>query len=290
VTSRPDVAESRPVVEAPTGSTRLGAVIGHPVAHSLSPTIYNAAFATLGLDWVFVAFDVEEGSGTAAVEAMGPLGIDWMSVTMPHKSDAARAVEELSGDAQTLGVANCVVNHDGRLVGHSTDGEGFLRALAAETGFEPAGRACVVLGAGGAARAVALALVRAGSAELVVVNRNRERGEQAAAMAGGAARTGTADDVARADLIVNATPVGMGTDAALPLDPALLQPGQVVADLVYEPAETPLLAAAAARGLTTVNGVGMLVQQAALQFELVMARPAPLDAMRQAARSRLDDP
>jgi shikimate dehydrogenase len=275
---------------APTGTTRLGAVIGHPIRHSLSPTIYNAAFAAVDLDWVFVAFDVAEGGGGDAVHAMRVLGIDWLSVTMPHKAVAADAVDELTDDARALHAVNCVVSREGRLVGHSTDGAGFVRALQAEVGFTPAGRSCAVLGAGGAARAVVLALARAGASEVVVVNRTRSRAEEAAALAADVARVGSDPDVTGADLVVNATSVGMGGDARSPIDPDRLREGQVVADLVYEPPVTRLLAAAAARGLVTVNGVGMLVQQAGLQFEQVIGQPAPIDAMDEAARSRLDGP
>ena len=275
---------------APTGTTRLGAVIGHPIRHSLSPTIYNAAFAAVDLDWVFVAFDVAEGAGGDAVHAMRVLGIDWLSVTMPHKAVAADAVDELTDDARALHAVNCVVNREGRLVGHSTDGAGFVRALQAEVGFTPAGRSCAVLGAGGAARAVVLALARAGASEVVVFNRTRSRAEEAAALAADVARVGSDPDVTGADLVVNATSVGMGGDARSPIDPDRLREGQVVADLVYEPPVTRLLAAAAARGLVTVNGVGMLVQQAGLQFEQVIGQPAPIDAMDEAARSRLDGP
>lgn len=272
----------------PSGTTRLGAVIGHPIRHSLSPIIYNAAFAAAGLDWVFVALDVPDGAGREALDAMRVLGIDWLSVTMPHKAAAADAVDELTDDARALHAVNCVVNRDGRLVGHSTDGPGFVRALDAEIGFTPAGRSCAVLGAGGAARAVVVALARAGAAEVVVVNRTPARAEEAAALAGRVGRVGAADDVTGADLVVNATPVGMGGDRAAPIDPDHLRAGQVIADLVYEPPMTPLLAAAAARGLVTVNGLGMLVQQAALQFEQVIGQPAPVDAMDEAARSQLD--
>jgi shikimate dehydrogenase len=272
----------------PTSTTRLGAVIGHPIRHSLSPTIYNAAFATADLDWIFVALDVADDAGRDAVDAMRVLGIDWLSVTMPHKFAAADAVDELTDDARALHAVNCVINRDGRLVGHSTDGAGFVRALHAELGFTPAGRSCAVLGAGGAARAVILALAQAGAAEVVVVNRTRSRAEEAVALAGAVGRVGSDGDVTGTDLVVNATSVGMGDDAGLPVDPDRLRAGQVVADLVYAPLVTPLLAVAAARGLVTVDGVGMLVQQAGLQYEQVIGRPAPVDAMDEAARSRLD--
>jgi shikimate dehydrogenase len=262
-------------------------VIGDPIRHSLSPVIFNAAFADHGLDWVFVAFEVPEGKAPAAIDAMRVLDIGWLSVTMPHKAAVAAVVDRLSPDAEALDSVNCVINDGGVLVGESTDGEGFVRALHAETGFVPEGRRCAVLGAGGAARAVVLALARAGAHEVVVVNRTEARAVHAVALAGEAGRLGGVDDLAGVDLIVQATPVGMGKDATLAFDPGLLRTGQVVADLVYQPESTPLVVAARERGLTAVGGLGMLVHQAVLQFERVTSETAPVEVMMAAARSAL---
>lgn len=275
---------------APTGTTRVGAVIGDPVRHSLSPVLYNAAFAELDLDWVFVAFEVPAGAARAALDAMRTLDIGWYAVTMPHKQDVARAVDELTPEAAALDSVNCVVQRDGRLTGHSTDGEGFVRALRAEVGFDLGGASCLVLGAGGAARAVVAAVAAAGAREVVVVNRTPANAVRAAELAGPAGRVGEQADVARADVVVNATPLGMGEDASLPLDESLLRGGQVVVDLVYEPEVTPLLRAARARGARPVGGLGMLVHQAALQLELVIGQPAPVEVMQRAARAALDAP
>ncbi len=253
----------------------------------MSPAIYNAAFAAREVDWVFVAFEVADGGASAALDAMRTLDLGWLSVTMPHKTAVARAVDRLSDDAAALEAANCVVNEGGALVGESTDGQGFLRALTHETDFDPDGRSCMVLGAGGAARAVVLALARAGAKDIVVVNRTPDRGEQAVALADGVARLGVAAEAAGVDLVVNATPIGMGGDHALPIPVDGLKEAAVVADLIYEPEVTPLLAAARARGLTAVGGLGMLVHQAGLQFERVLGQPAPLEAMAVAARQVL---
>lgn len=262
-------------------------MIGDPIRHSLSPTIYNAAFAEREADWVFVAFEVADGGARAALDAMRSLDLGWLSVTMPHKTAVAHGVDQLSEDAAALDAVNCVINDGGVLIGESTDGEGFLRALTQETAFDPAGRSCMVLGAGGAARAVVLALARAGASDVVVVNRTPERGEQAATLAGTVGRVGEAGDTAGVDLVVNATPVGMRDGEALPVDVGGLSEGAVVADLVYEPEVTPLVAAARARGLTAVGGLGMLIHQAGLQFERVLDQPAPLEAMAVAARDAL---
>ena len=271
----------------PTARTRLAAVIGAPVDHSLSPALHNAAFAATDLDWAYVAFHVEPGRVGDALTGMRALGIGGLSVTMPHKDDVAGLVDLPSADVTALGAANCVVpTTDGRLRGESTDGPGLVRSLI-DAGVDPAGARCCVLGAGGAARAVVLALARAGAAEVAVVNRTRSRGEQAAALAGS---VGSAVEAvpAAVEVLVNATSVGMGTDE-LPVDLAVLRPGLVVADLVYHPRRTALLAAAEAAGATAVDGIGMLVHQAALAFELWTGVAAPVEVMRRAALARLGD-
>jgi shikimate dehydrogenase len=265
----------------------LAAVIGHPVRHSLSPALHNAAFAALGLDCAYVAFDVPPDHAADALAAMRSLGLLGLSVTMPHKAAAAAAVDRLSPVAQRLGAVNCVRWEGEELVGENTDGGGFVRSLAEEAGFDAAGRRCVVFGAGGAARAVVLALHDAGAAEVAVVNRTRAAAVAAAALAGTRGRVlDDARDVADADLVVNATPLGMersgGDLDEMPTDPRLLHRGQVVADLVYHPLRTALLQAAESRGATTVNGVGMLLHQAGLAFEHWTGRVAPIAAMRDA--------
>jgi shikimate dehydrogenase len=266
-----------------TGSTRVAAVIGDPIRHSRSPAIHNAAFAAVGLDWVFVAFEVPAGAGRDAVRAVRGLGLGGMSVTMPHKQDAAWACDELTPDATALGVVNAVVPTDrGRLLGASTDGEGFLRSLR-DHGVEPGTRRAVVLGAGGAARAIVLALGNTG-ADVTVAARRPDAAESAAGLVRGARTVSLADcDVAAYDLVVNATPLGMQGEPP-PIDTEQLTPSQFLVDTVYHPVETPLLAAARARGVPCTNGLGMLVHQAALAFELWTGVDAPLDAMRAAAQ------
>lgn len=259
-------------------------IIGDPVAHSLSPAIHNAAFRSLGLDWVYVAFPVLAEQVSAALAGMRALGITGLNVTMPHKPAAAVAVDRLSATAAALGAVNTVVRRDDGLHGESTDGEGLLRALRAEPGFDPDGRRCLVVGAGGSARAAILALAGAGAREVVVVARRSEAAARAAALAGHRGRVGHADEVADVDLVVHATPAGMGVDRSpLPIDPARLASGQVVVDLVYDPPLTPLVAAARAGGATAVNGLGMLVHQAALSFRLWTGVDPPLDVMTSAA-------
>jgi len=277
-----------------TGATRVAAVIGDPISHSLSPVIHNAGFAAAGLDWVYVGLPVPPGRGAAAVEGMRALGIEGLSVTMPHKAEVLPALDEVSEDARALGAVNCVVRRGDVLRGENTDGAGFLAGLRTDFDFDPTGRTCVVLGAGGAARAVVLALARAGAASVQVVNRTASSAVAAAELAGPVGSVAGAEAVASADLVVNATSVGMrqgksGDAPALPCDAELLGEGQVVAELVYHPLRTALVEAATRRGARASNGVSMLVHQAAVAFELWTGVPAPLEAMRAAVDAHLGD-
>ena len=248
--------------------------------------MHNAAFRSLGLDWVYLAFEVAAGEAAAAVAGARALGVEGLSVTMPHKASVVAAVDRLSAVAEALAAVNTVVRLPGGLLkGENTDGAGFLEALRGDDGFEPAGRRCLVVGAGGAARAVVKALGDAGAVEVVVVNRTPANAETAAALAGSAGRVGVAGEAGEADLVVSAVPLGMAGrgDDDLPVDPADLGPGQLVVDLVSNPAVTPLVEAAMARGARAVNGLGMLVHQAALQLRLWTGESPPLDVMRSAA-------
>jgi shikimate dehydrogenase len=276
-------------------------VIGSPVAHSLSPLLHTSAFAALGLadSWRSFAFEVPPGQAAAALEAMRGADIAGLSVTMPHKADVAGLIDECSDVARQLTAVNCIHRQENRLYGTNTDGDGFLASLARGAAFEPTDKRCLVIGAGGAARAVILALARAGAADVAVVNRTPERAFDAAALAGSAGRAvdltehAIGDTAAVAHLVVNATPVGMdgvGTEqGAGPAEwlvaPDLLGAGQVAADLVYVPRQTPWLIEAAAAGATTLDGLGMLVHQAAAQLELWTGATPPVEAMWEAAEA-----
>lgn len=264
-------------------------MIGAPVRHSRSPAIHNAAFEALGLDWIYVALETPAGHAVGAVEGMRATGIRGLSVTMPHKAAVIPALDELTPTASRLESVNCIRRDGDRLIGDSTDGAGFVAGLRADFDLDPDGARCVVLGAGGAARAVVLALADAGAASVGVVNRTRARGEAAAALAGTRGASVPPEAISDADLVVNATSIGMqgasaGSDA-IPLDAALLGSGQVVAELIYHPERTALMDAASAAGCRTSNGLSMLVHQAAIAFESWTGQPAPLTVMAAAARS-----
>ena len=261
----------------------LAAVIGSPVGHSLSPAIHNAAFRALELPWVFVAWEVPEGYAPEALASMERFGVAGLSVTMPHKSAVAQALDSLTEEAEMLGAVNCVAREAGaetKLIGHNTDGYGIIASLREDAGFAPENSDCLVLGAGGAARAAVLALANAGAARVAVANRTPERAEQAAALAEDKGEVVPADAAGEFDLVVNATPMGMGElKDETPVSPMLLRPEQTVLDLIYNPAETAFLVQARDKGVSAHNGLGMLIHQAARAFELWTSQPAPLEAM-----------
>jgi shikimate dehydrogenase len=277
-----------------TGATRSAGVIGTPIQHSLSPSIFNAAFAACGLDWAYLAFEVPEGAAGLAMAGVRALGLEGVSVTMPHKAAVIDALDSLSEDAATLGAVNCVSRGGSGLEGHNTDGPGLVDALQIDEGIEVAGRRFAVVGAGGAARAVIRALGAAGAGEIIVINRSAGSAEAAAPLGGPRCRVGVVDDAAQADVVINATPLGMGvvvtTDGEpepLPVPAEWLGAGQVVVDLVYHPASTPFLQAARAQGAQAVNGLGMLIHQAAHAFRLWTHEEPPLEAMSAAAVAAL---
>jgi shikimate dehydrogenase len=273
------------------GATRVAAVLGLPVAHSLSPVIHNAAFAALEMDWTYVALPVEPGMVPAAVAGLRALGLAGANVTMPHKEAVADVMDELTDDAARLRAVNTIEVRGGALVGHNTDAPGFARFLERDAGFDPAGRTAVLFGAGGAARACALALARAGLTRIVVALREPARARPLADALDGYPTVVDVvgfDDAARveADLVVNGTPLGAhGETIALPT----VGPGSLVVDLLYRPASTPLQQAARATGAKAFGGLGLLLHQAALSFEVWTGRPAPLELMSAAAVAALAD-
>jgi shikimate dehydrogenase len=279
------------------GQVRSGAsfhtvgVIGWPVAHSLSPAIHNAAFADLGMPWTYVPLPVEPGRLPAALDGLVALGFAGANVTMPHKTEAAALCDVRSEDAERLAAANTLVVEGAELHGHNTDAPGFDRFLRRDAGFDPAGRSALLFGAGGAARAVALALAGGGLSSLVVALREPGRDAGLRAALEGLpvqVRTVALDEAVgvSADLVVNATPLGAHGER-LPMPP--VGPGQLVVDLLYRPAVTPLLSDTRAAGAAAFGGLGLLLHQAALSFELWTGTPAPLEVMSAAALGALAD-
>ncbi|MCS5674004.1 MAG: shikimate dehydrogenase [Actinomycetota bacterium] len=273
--------------DMPTGITRIAAVIGDPVRHSLSPRLHNAGFAALGLDWFYVACPVAKGQAAQAIEAMRTLGIEGLSVTMPHKKSVAVAVDDLSPTAAKLGAVNCVRRDGDRLVGENTDGIGFVDSLRSQLQMDPDGLTIVIVGAGGAARSIALAMAEHG-ARVGIFNRTATSAEEVVEIVGAASSVVQEEAIREADVIVNATPLGMSNDS-LPFDPTLLSKGQSLIDLIYEPEKTALLLEAESLGVKTLNGVGMLLHQAGAQFQLWTGCEPPLREMAQAVGLTLLD-
>lgn len=274
---------------------RLLGVFGHPIGHSLSPVMHQAALEKLGLqdEFTYLPFDVLPEQLPAAVAAIRVLNMRGVNVTIPHKENVLPLLDHVQPEAVLLGAVNVIVNENGRLIGYNTDGLGFLRSMTEETGVSPVGKKILIVGAGGACRAVAAALFAAGAAELVLVNRNRHRAEAVARMIDPSLSRVQVMDyadsqldqaVAAAEILVNTTSLGMAPAGGCPLSDQLhlLHLGQLVCDIVYRPQSTPWLQAAAAAGCQTLGGLGMLLYQGAEAFQLWTGQPAPIAEMRQA--------
>jgi shikimate dehydrogenase len=273
------------------GSTRAVGVIGWPVEHSLSPVIHNAAFIALGMDWVYVPLPVPPQHLPSAVAGLEALGFSGANVTMPHKTECAALIDDLSDDARVLRAVNTIVVGSDGLSGHNTDAIGFERFLGEDAGFDPSGRSALLFGAGGAARASALALARGGLAKLTVAARdpNSADGVRASLEGFGTAVFAIRFEDARretANLIVNATPLGARGES-LPLPS--LEPGILAVDLLYRPTTTPLQDAVREAGGAAFGGVGLLLHQAALSFETWTGQTAPLPVMSAAALAELTE-
>ncbi len=276
-------------MRAISGTTTVVGIVGYPVAHSLSPAIHNAAFAAAGLEWLMIPLPVAPDDGALIVPAIRSLGLAGAAVTMPHKEVVSNSVDALDPAAQALKSVNTiVVEQGGRTVGYSTDGAGFVASLLAG-GADVAGRRVVIVGAGAAARSVVDALGRSDCASIEIVNRTAESARFAAGlapMASAVDEVDAGDCLARADVIVNATSVGMASDEN-PIPPGVLHDDQIVVDLVYHPRETALLREARRVGAVTIDGLGMLVHQAALQHRLWTGNTADLASMWDAADAAL---
>ena len=280
-----------------SGHTRLLALIGSPVGHSGSPAMYNYSFEKLGLDYAYVAFDVKEEGVKDALDAMRLFNMRGMNVTMPDKVEAARYMDELSPAAQIIGAVNTIVNEDGKLIGHMTDGEGFVNNLK-DHGVSIVGKKLVVAGGGGAATAIQVQCALDGAKEITIFNKKDAFFERTiataekikAAVPGCVVNVYDIDDeavlkeeVLSADIFVNATIVGMKPmdDQSIIKDTSLLRPELVVADIVYNPEETKLLKEAKAAGCTCVGGKGMLVWQGASAFKLYTGEEMPVEEVKE---------
>jgi shikimate dehydrogenase len=278
--------------------TQVCAVIGHPVAHSLSPDIHNAGFEALGLPFVYVAHDVEPGHVSRAIDGARAMGYRGLSVTIPHKAEALRCVDEVDEIALGIGCVNTVVNNGGRLLGCNSDGLGALGALK-DADANPEGKTVLMLGSGGAARAIAMTISREAPPQRIailgvemdqlhrLVADVKERGKCAVS---GEQLTEDAlrEQISEADILLHCSPVGMHPDTEKSLvPPGVLRAETVVFDAVYNPRRTRLLRDAEAAGCRTIEGLEMFLGQAFVQFELWTGEQAPRSVMRRAVEQKL---
>jgi shikimate dehydrogenase len=266
------------------GRTQIFGILGRPVAHSLSPAMHNAAFRHLGINAVYVAFPVTDLPW--AVAGLRGLTISGVSVTIPFKEEIIPLIDALDPEAAKIGAVNTVVNRDSHLTGYNTDYLGAVTALKARTNL--AGRHVLILGAGGASRAIAYGIIRAGG-RVTLTDVDQPRATALVKDLGAEAIPPDAVDHCPATLLVNATPVGMVPDTdGIPIPPDLLGRFEVVMDIVYQPLQTRLLREAKDRGCATIDGLQMLIHQATAQFELWTERQAPLEIMALAAYEALE--
>jgi len=269
----------------------VAAIIGDPVAQSLSPAMHNAVFRQRKLDWEYVAMEVREDALNEVLRTLGDKGIKALSVTMPHKeavfemlNSASNVLGNVDDSAKWARSVNTISVTDGQLIGSNTDGDGCCNAIE-QAGVVVAGSRAVVIGAGGTARAIVATLARRGASDIAVINRTESRAQDVITSAT-VARVGNVGDIANANILINATSVGMGTQET-PVDAGLLHSSLVVLDAVYHPLETTLLRDAKLAGAKTVDGLWMLVHQGALQQLAWFKEIGDVQLMRQAALDEL---
>lgn len=270
--------------------------MGWPIGHTLSPFMHNAAFAAAGLNYVYLPLAVKPEDLGKAVKGLPALDFSGMNVTIPHKVNVMQYLDEIEPGARLIGAVNTIVIRDGKLFGSNTDADGFIAALK-EQGADPQGMNALLLGAGGAARAVVCGLAANGVNKIAVVAREAKKAFEFAAgfqevteIAGiGFDEPAYADSLKRSDIIINCTPLGMKPkiDEAPPILWQVLQPSAIVCDLVYTPLETRFMAEAKKRGHPTIGGLGMLIEQGAIAFEKWTGVKAPRDVMAKAVQDKL---
>lgn len=264
------------------GRTKITGIFGYPVEHTLSPGMHNAAFEAMGLDYCYVPFLVHPDNLAAAVTAVRALNLRGVNVTVPHKEKVIPFLDEVNEEAVFMGAVNTIVNSGGKLSGYNTDGRGFMQSLS-ESGVTPKDKDIVIIGAGGAARAIGYYLCQE-ARSLSVFGRSRERLERLVhdlnKIKNNVSILEDIVGIKNHHIIINATPLGLKEDDPLPFDSRPLREGQVVCDLIYK--NTPILAAAAKKGCVAINGIGMLLWQGVLAFELWTGKKPPVEVMRNA--------
>ncbi len=278
-----------------SGKTAVYGIFGHPVEHTFSPGMHNAAFRKTGLNACYVPFSVSPERLDRAVQSIIPLGLRGLNITVPHKEKVIPFLDTLTDDAAMIGAVNTIEVRDGRLIGHNTDGRGFLRSLAKDAQFRPRGKAFAIVGAGGAARAVGCSLALAGAREVLFYDVDMRKAQKLARELSkhigpkiwAISAAEFARKAPRADCLINATPIGLRPDDPLSFGRELITKSHLVCDLVYNPRNTKLLQAARSRGAKTLGGIGMLLYQGVIAFEIWTGKAAPVAVMRRALAEQM---
>ncbi len=274
-----------------SGKTKVTGLFGYPVEHSLSPAMHNAAFEHLNLDYCYVTFSVRPDLLGDAVKAIRALSLSGVNVTVPHKENVMPFLDEISEEASFIGAVNTIKNDNGKLTGYNTDGKGFMQSLS-EAGIDVRGKKILIVGAGGASRAIGYYLCKEASevhlfdvddkkADLLKGHLNKLKGNVSLA---GARSVKDKDFFSGIDIIINATPLGLKPDDPMPVDISLIKDSHIVCDLIYK--ETSLLSEANKIGCKTMDGLGMLLWQGVFAFEIWTGIIPPVEVMRQAIGNR----
>ncbi|MFC3932440.1 shikimate dehydrogenase [Streptococcus dentapri] len=282
------------------GHTRMAAVVARPIKHSISPFIHNYAFDATGINGVYLAWDIPEQDLEESVENVRRYDMFGINLSMPYKQAVIPFLDELDQAAELIGAVNTVVNRDGHLVGYNTDGYGFFMALS-QNGFDVKDKTMTILGGGGAATAIIVQAALNGAKKINIFNQSqflettKKQSQKYAGATGVAIEVFPVEDqaliqekIAAADLLVNATSVGMDGNSMVIADDMVLQEGLQVADVIYQPFETPFLKYARSKGLKAINGLGMLLYQAAKAFELWTGQQMPTDIIWRELEERYD--
>jgi shikimate dehydrogenase len=265
-----------------SGRTKITGIFGYPVEHTLSPAMHNAAFKALGLDYCYVPFPVHPDYLKDAVKAIRALNLCGVNVTVPHKEKVMALLDEINEEASFIGAVNTIVNSEGRLIGYNTDGKGFMQSLI-ESGISVEGKDILIIGAGGASRAISYYLSQK-TKTLYLYNRNKNRAEKLIhdlkKIRNNVTLIENISSIERFHIIINATPLGLKKEDPLPFDTSLLRAEQTVCDLIYK--KTRLLEEASKKGCATLDGLGMLLWQGLFAFELWTGKKPQVEVMRNA--------
>lgn len=282
-----------------TGETKVIGIFGYPVRHSLSPLMQNAAIEALGLNYIYIPFEVKPEKLESAVNGIKALGISGVNVTVPHKETVIPFLDEIDEDAKLIGAVNTIENKNGKLIGHNTDARGYIRSLREDAGFEPKGKNILVIGAGGAARGIIAGLSMNDVSDVFIANRTIEKGTALAEefknkfikinfVALPLSSLKDPKILSPADLVVNTTSLGLG-EGAPDVEFSLTPPNTLISDIVYKPAVTPFLKMAQDAGRRTLGGLGMLIYQGAISLEIWTGQKAPVEVMMNSIRGFLNE-